>query len=62
MFKWVSLYLIKTQFHFTSNVLNQNSPKSKYESKNELIYRKPSIKPPLETYFFQALLRGAYSI
>ena len=27
--KWVSLYLIKTRLNFTSNVLDQNIPKSK---------------------------------
>ena len=32
------LYLIKTQLNFTSNILEQNNPKSKYLCKNELIY------------------------
>ena len=34
----MSLYLIKTQLNFTSNILEQNNPKSKYLCKNELIY------------------------
>ena len=32
------LYLIKTQLNLTSNILEQNNPKSKYLCKNELIY------------------------
>ena len=33
------LYLIKTQFNFRSNILDQeNNPKFKYKCKNELIY------------------------
>ena len=40
--RWVSLslYLIKTRLNFTSNVLDQNNPKSKYQCKSELIYIK----------------------
>ena len=32
------LYPIKTQLNFTSNGLDQNNPKSRYQCKNELIY------------------------
>ena len=40
--RWVSLslYLIKTRLNFTSNFLDQNNPKSKYQCKSELIYIK----------------------
>ena len=37
MSAWSS-YLIKTWLNFTSSFLNQNNPKPKYQSKNELIY------------------------
>ena len=38
--RWVplSLCLIKTRLNFTSNFLDQNDPKSKYQCKSELIY------------------------
>ena len=38
--RWVplSLYPIKTRLNFTSNFLDQNNPKSKYQCKSELIY------------------------
>ena len=34
----LSIYLIKTRLKFTSNFLDQNDPKSKYQCKYEFIY------------------------